>query len=473
MRLDEIKNELPEIPEFIHVMIQEEVEKQLQGTKKRRWNPGRAAAAAAVCALAASTVVYAGTKMFRIYLDQQGKYSVSTGIEADEEGTEMKLPEKVHDIGIKAGYIPDGMEWNDEWKLSYADTPYQGGISISSVLMDKDDLGAAMVDKGVIESEKRSFGSYEGVYLRYLDLKEDKSFNQRIYMLCPEEYRVFIIYAGDDVTKEDAVKFAENLTVTEKDEMIETKGMYTWSDLVDPEVYDVLADTSVVADTELPVYQIGDAFTIEASGEDKDGNYVIADPITVTVDNVQIADDLKLLEGKEIPEEWSDVTGSDGKLVKNNLSYVKSGDGVENLDQVVKEASVNQKLVYVTATYTNDTDAEINHMLYLGCIMLMKHEDGNYRVYAAEEEPGEGYDYVMGDGAARAYEMTYFSAKEDYGDGGNYIASLKPGESTEIEMAWIVNEDDLKDMYLNLNGCGGAYSIEETDMETGVVFIGK
>ena len=32
----------------------------------------------------------------------------------------------------------------------------------------------------------------------------------------PDEYRVITIYIGDDVSKEDAVKVAENLEITER-----------------------------------------------------------------------------------------------------------------------------------------------------------------------------------------------------------------------------------------------------------------
>lgn len=481
MRLDHLKNELPETPDFIHTMIQDEVDKQLQKNelviavekKKRSWKFSHVAAAALVCVLATSTVAYAGTKLYHMYIEQQGQYSVAAGINADEEGGTIQLPEEVHEIEIKANYIPEGMEWTQDYKLSYADTPNEGGISIDSVLMDKEDLGKSVVEKGVIESEERTFGTYEGVYIRYLDLKEDKSFNQRIYMLCPEEYRVFTIYVGDDVSKEDAVKFAENLVITEKDEMLQTKDLYTWSDLVDTEVIDVSDMVTTVSEAQLPIHQIGEAFTIETSGMDEDGNYMDLDQITAKVENIQITDDLKLLEGKDIPEEWEEAVGSDGKLVKNNLSYVKSGDGVDTLDQVVDKKSVDQKLVYATVTYTNTTDAEINHMLSIGSIMLMKHEDGEYRVYDAEEESGEGYDYIMGDGVARTAEMVYSSVKEDDENGKNYISSLKPGESITVEMAWIVNEDNLKDMYLNLNGDGDAYSIEDYLMKTGVVYIGR
>ena len=53
MRFEDMKNNIPETPEFIHVMIQNEVDRQLQGTtiiqipkKRKKWNGARVAAAA-------------------------------------------------------------------------------------------------------------------------------------------------------------------------------------------------------------------------------------------------------------------------------------------------------------------------------------------------------------------------------------------------------------------------------------------
>ena len=273
------------------------------------------------------------------------------------------------------------------------------------------------------------------------------------------------------MSKEDAVKFAGNLTVTDSDELIDTKGMDTWSDFAKDKTGGASAAGGTVSAAELPVHQAGDVFAIRTVGEDKDGNAVASDKIKAKVENVEISDDLGLL--KEIPDEWKEAVGSDGKLKENHLSYIKSGDGVKELSKTVREEDVKQKLVHVTVTYTNDAEEEINHMLYMGTLTLMKQKDGEYQVYDPEEESGKDYDRVIGDGVARAGEMTYFSEKEEYGNGGNYVASLEPGESITLEMAWIVNEKNLKDMYLNLNGSGSAYGIEAPDMETGVVFIGK
>lgn len=115
-------------------------------------------------------------------------------------------------------------------------------------------------------------------------------------------------------------------------------------------------------------------------------------------------------------------------------------------------------------------------MLYIGNLALIHHENGEYHIYNAMEQSGNGYDRVSWDGVAHTAEMTYSSVQEDYGNGGNggnYISSLKPGESIQVNMAWIVNEDNLADMYLNLDGEGGAYDFNEGMLEAEVVDIRK
>ena len=479
MRFEDMKNNIPETPDFIHEMIQNEVDRQLQGTtiiqipkKRKKWNGARVAAAAMVCVLATSTAAYAGVKMYRMYVEQQGDYSVKTGITSENKLAD--LPAQIHDIDFKTGYIPDGMKWVDESHLEYPQSKRMGGFSFASVLLDNDDLNQALENKNVVESEERTFGKYEGVYLKYNNLKTEKgAFDQRIYLLCPDKYRVITIYIGDDVSKDDAVKVAENLEITENDKMMETAKMYTWSDEVNPNVETGDEMVTSVSEDKLKVYKIGEDFTLSASGEDKDGNNIVNDKISAHVDSVQTADDLKLLNGADLPEEWENVINSNGKLVKNKVSYIKSGDGVNSVDRVIKTENVNQKLVYATVTYTNNSDQEIKHMLYIGNLALIRHENGEYHIYNAMEQSGNGYDRVSWDGVAHTAEMTYSSVREDYGNGGNYISSLKPGESIQVNMAWIVNEDNLADMYLNLDGEGGAYDFNEGMQEAGVVDIRK
>ena len=60
---------------------------------------------------------------------------------------------------------------------------------------------------------------------------------------------------------------------------------------------------------------------------------------------------------------------------------------------------------------SNETDSELDHILYLGNLVLLDHQNGKYRIYDPEEKSGNGYDFVEGDGAAGIGEMRYFSVK--------------------------------------------------------------
>lgn len=480
MRLEDMKNNIPETPEFIYLMIQDEVKKQLQDTKviniptgrKKKWTGKKVAVAVAAGTLAASTIVYAGTNLYHMFIEKQGKYSVSIGLETNDKNGKINLPTEIHDINISAGYIPEGMEWIDEFHLQYPEHTNNGGFSFSSVLLDNDDMGKVMQDKDVVDYEKRTFDSYEGVYLKYNKLWEE-SYDQRIYLFCPDIYRVITIYIGSDVLKEDAVKVAENLEITESETMIETADLYTWSELVSPEEISTDEVLTSIEDDKLPMHQIGNEFTISGTGEDSNGNYIDDSKISVCVDSVQIADDLELLDKNRVPEKLLDEVGADGKLKDNTLSYIKSGDGVDSVDEIVKTEDVKQKLVYAIVTYTNRSDKEITHMLYIGSLMLLNHENGIYEIYDPGEQSGDGFDRVIWNGGAKTPEMQYYSLSEDYGNGGNYISSLKPDESVQVDMAWIVNENDLDHMYLNLNGDGAAYEFSDATLKMGLVDISQ
>ena len=480
MRLDELKNDFPDIPDFIHDMIQEEVEKQvnssnitpMQRKSKLNRSISRVAAAAAVCIIATSTVAYAGTKLYHMYLEKQGNYGTLTTIKSDENSEDVKLPEEIHEISVTSNCIPEGMEWIAEgYKLGYKDTLDTAGITVDTVLMDEKSLDKSLLDRNVIESENHVFGSYDGIYLKYNTINGENSFDQRIYLLCPEEYRVLSLYIGNTISKEEAYKFAENLVITEEDEMIKTADMITWSDIIEPTVY---ADKIDVTNGQLPVRQIGEAFNLDSYAEDNNGNNITTDKVTACVDKVQIADNLQLLDSDKIPKVWKTAVDANGKLVQNHLSYIKKGDGVNNLDSVVREENMDQKLLFLTVTYTNISEEELNHMLYLGTLIaLSKQNDGTYTIYMPGTEAGEDYDYYISDSVAKTAEMTYSSVQDDYGNGKNYIPSLKPGESVQVNMAWIVNEKDIKNLYLNLNGTGGCYEITENMCHTGVVYVGK
>ena len=130
MRLEDVKKDIPETPDFIHKMIQNEVAKQMQDTKvvdlrrRKRWTVPKVpkvAAVAAACTLAVSTAVFAGVNLYHWFLEKQGFYGVAVKIDSDSEAKETVLPDEIPGVDLSAGYIPEGMSWTDGYHLKYTE----------------------------------------------------------------------------------------------------------------------------------------------------------------------------------------------------------------------------------------------------------------------------------------------------------------------------------------------------------------
>lgn len=108
---------------------------------------------------------------------------------------------------------------------------------------------------------------------------------------------------------------------------------------------------------------------------------------------------------------------------------------------------------------------------YCGTLMLLDHKGGQYQITDPAKLSGTDCDYVNWDGVSNTETMAYSDVSEDYGNEGNDIPSLAPGKSIQIHMAWIVNENQLDHLYLNLNGDGNAFAFNDTLTRSGIVDI--
>lgn len=479
MRLKDLKNQYPKTPDFISEMIETEVEKQIhiQETvrrsrkKKQVWTLGRTATAAAVACVLIGTGAYAAVNVYRNYhmkMEQQGNYSVVTGLteETEEQTTKTQtLPDQIAEVKVETSYIPEGMEWKDERHLDYTNSENKGGFSFESVLIGDGNLEEGLTDTSVEESEQTTFGEHEGVYLKYHSVRTDAHFNQRIYLLCPEESRVLIVYIGSDVPKEEAYKVAEGITLTKTGEMISTADMWDWDAFIQNAKGEVMEEDesgfmpygSVVPADQLHIYSMGEEIYKEQAFTKEEKN------VSLRVDSLQVSDDFSLLNESYIPDEWKDRLDENGKLKNNDASYVKRGDGVNTLDEVVRTESFPAKLVYATLTVTNHNDQEIQDILYYIKMSLLTQTDDGYQEYNYMEQSGEDYDYVEWDsGLATDGGMRYYDNQNEIGK--NHISSLAAGESTKVNVAWIVNEEDLGRMYLEVSGFGASLTGPNADM---------
>ena len=486
MGLENMKKEFPQTPDHIRQMIEDRVEEQLHAEQvapfERKVNRFRmsfqkAIAVGFAAVMLMGTTVYAGVKLYQIYMKKNGTYGVQTTMEQgniEEGGFSI---DKVPEIEIKAGYLPDGMIQTgsaEKVRIEDADAPGEGGISMFDVLLDVGQEKVTANDTYVISSEMISFDGHDGVYMEEKISKHEKiTFDKKIYLMYPEVQRVLIMDIANNVTKEEALKVAEQIELIDTGKEIDAQKLYSWTDYAvgdkeEVEGENVFANKAVSSQMK-NLHGIGESFKVPSYCQSGAGEYIFSENVEVKVTSVEVSDDLALLENEYIPEEWKTAVDSDGKLIQNELTYFKRGDGVHTLDEAVKTETMEQKLVYVTLEYKNIGDEALNDILFFGTLNAIRRDADIYEMIHYEDYYGtEEWNYRSGSSVARLEEMTYFDVRSE--ENKNYISSLKPGESCTVHMAWIVNETDLDELYLNVNPSGG-FEFDKESLEIGLVDI--
>lgn len=511
MRLEDMEHEFPKMPENMRAMIEREVEKQMKteteqsgkaekitgkaaktagaaqtakatGPARRRNKrmARRTLVAALVAAMVLGTTVFAGV-VYQMRAKSAGKYAVEIKTEGNSgeiAGTESseQINIEIPTVKMDLSYVPEGMVETEKGKYSYEDNLYHGGVSIVFYAMDTGDDQFEMLEKGVIASEEMNVNGYSGVYLEYQSLIEDEiSFNQRIYVAYTDVHYVMEMFVGSDVAKDEAIKVAEGVKLTPVTDATEEQNIvcdFSWSgylaSLEEAEVTEEFSETTVDKSALSNTHGVGESFSLNTFADDEDGN------LTVKVADVQICDDIHLLDTSLLDQderkELDEVTDESGNLLPTELSYVKRGDGVDSLSEIVKTREAEQKLIYVTVEYTNANDFELNNVLFFGNLVKMK-EDGNVmRMYFGET--GDDWNEVQYSGPATHREMWYYDVHGGE-RGNNYIANIGAGETVTVHMAWIVPEEELPYCYLNLDTYGGCYEFSDTSLAVGYVDLNQ
>ena len=107
---------------------------------------------------------------------------------------------------------------------------------------------------------------------------------------------------------------------------------------------------------------------------------------------------------------------------------------------------------------------------------MLKMQDGEYYNVLPVNPTGEAFSEVIrsnGFSYDRIYEMRYYDTWGAGGDGGNYLDPLAAGESQTVHFAFVVDEELLPYLYLELDPDGGLYFRIDQGMETNLFNIGQ
>ena len=197
--------------------------------------------------------------------------------------------------------------------------------------------------------------------------------------------------------------------------------------------------------------------------------------VEIKVTDVQVSDKINLLDlsvmDADFREELQKEVNQAGELLPTKINYMKYGDGINTLSEVVDSREVPQKLVYVTVEYTNIGAEELDEILFFGSLMKIVEENGQMKMYTGEaSDKSAAWDDAVPAGLACNREMWYYDVHGGE-RGNNYITNLKAGETATVHMAWLVPEEELGYLYLNLDTFGGSYEFSESSLDLGYVDI--
>jgi len=494
--LENLKNEYPVMPDEIRDLIEREVNAQMKNAsiekgkqaKGAYWKKAVSAAAAAAVILTLGTTVFAGVKLYQWNIEKEGDYGLRTGVVSEDSSGERDAqedagaqtgstaPEEIPVLSIEATYLPQGMvaAGDGTEKYYYEETPYRGGISFAVTPMDEKLSGENLPvrDTNVIASETLTLQGKDAVYIeKQASEGGGISFNKKIYIAYPDYWQIVEMYIGEDVTKEEAIEVAEHLKVNSTGETMPYAGQATWGSSQSEESRTVDFKFAADADEMQNLHQIGEEFQVEAVGATEESDWEKIDCLFAKVTDVQVADDFSLLNEACVDSYLKEALDDGGKLVKNKIHYMKSGNGIDTLDEEIRVEEVNQKLVYVTVEYTNMGDKELRDVSYFGSFIGMEKDGEEYRFYdRAECDGDEQTDYAVCDSIGRPGEMDYFDVRGGETD-KNYFSVIPAGGTVTLHLAKVVNEDELDKLYLSLDTSGGAYEFKEDALRMGYVDI--
>ena len=142
-------------------------------------------------------------------------------------------------------------------------------------------------------------------------------------------------------------------------------------------------------------------------------------------------------------------TDAEGKLLNNVIAYEKCGNGIDQLDEVVETKEVKEKILYIEVAYTNTSDQQTGDTMFQCGLLWAKETGDGYETVDVYAKDDVDYDSYYGQNYRISNVPLYYyngkSAEEK-----NHLIRVQPGETRTVTLAFLVTEDELPYLYLDL-----------------------
>lgn len=447
--VDDIESEPLNETEVNNIMKKFNDKKILKKTagNNKRFILGTVAAAAAVAMIVPASV-YAYNKAASI--SKTAKYQNTVVISANSEGSSEDTTENPWEIELmdyEFGWLPEGFtKRNDDWRYYN-----EADESIDSYFFRLPDGKSTKIDLPYSENCETYESNGKTAMINYRVSYENSEYDldygdygREIWVSFDGTNYLLELYLSDGISQEDTKKIIDNLKLVPTD-VIRYNTYLPWEDTVDSVPYQ---DTLKEVDMEkCEVYHVGDTISYPGAPHENSG-------YSITLNSAEITDSFDGIntDGCGDDADYSELMDENGNIAKNTRSWIKRGDGVNTIDEVVKEEIFPLHILKLNVTYTNIAD-ETNYIIINP--HLFRFTDSKPYIHHYSED---GLDYE--DSIFRHIDFGHFSfdTAPDKKRGENSVI-LEPGESTDVQLAFFVADDEADKMQLYFRMSGGNLSV--------------
>lgn len=405
------------------------------------------AVAAAVVIL--PTAVYASTQIRGYFQTKDGVYQQEVVIPKSESVSEQIM-------ALQVGWMPEGMAIDPSCG-KYRDANGRGITMLFYKMDNKDDALTHTVSYSVSQ-ETLTCGNNTVLYAvtDTTGKSGEVIFDKEVWVAFPDSNYAVQFYATTDVTKEEIEKIAENLSLTPSDK--ETAELWD----VEPKEESGGTDETYKFN-DYTIQQIGD--TVRSSHyDDADADTDPFDRITAKLDSVSVQDNfdgLPAINDIGEPVDYSQYLNADGTVQDDVRTWYSRGDGVNTLDTKIKEETVPQRVLVMHLTYTNESS--ITQEICVCPNLIQKNGDSmDYNEVACE--PMTDTTYCNGTLDDLKYgEFFLFATNREHSK--NNITNVAPGESVDATVAFLMDADEVQNLYADILGGGEKTVISLGDLQ--------
>lgn len=427
-----------------------------------------AAVMAAVVVIPSSA--YAVSRIYNASVEPIGNYQQNVLIDVGESTSDSSVSHQT--MALQVGWMPDGITSDDSgFKYHDAQDAYQRSVTVCFYKIEEGENCLKDEEGGIVSQRTETINDNQVFFLQRNVTESEKEsgrmiFDKVVWVAFTDTNYAVQLFATLGMTDAEMEQIVENLSLTPSD--TETAAEWVSEEELSEEMPEGEAEgdpsegisyMQTVSDpSAMKLYQIGD--TIPGD--------VFDDTVHMTVNSIDVQDNFDGLPAVDCIGQdmnYSQYLKEDGTIVDNVRTWYRAGDGVNTLDEEIRQETKEQKVIVLHLTYTNTGSESVEECV---CPYLFSmEEDGTLLRYTRDT-----VEQFCNDSCDLNYDGSEFFlfGTESKHTKNNLL--LEAGEQAEAVVAFVVNAEDLDKMYLMANPTGRGEA-EEIAMGSPVLDLRK